>query len=111
MAIPLFSPRGLLQWGLLTAIAMWMIGAYTTSCDVNANLRRLYKRGDILTDLGPKLSSNAHIHLPGSSGFTEGTTRWSTLGQPDVDVVVQVATENDVAETVRNNETIYKSGY
>jgi hypothetical protein len=55
---------------------------------------------NITADLGPKLSNGAQIYLPSSDGFVEGTTRWSSYKAPNITVVVQVANENDVAETV-----------
>jgi hypothetical protein len=55
---------------------------------------------DIKTDLGPRLSSNASIFLPGSSQFADATLRWQEWRDPNITVVVEVATEGDVQETV-----------
>lgn len=68
-------------------------------------LHSLCNRGGIATDLGPHLSSGASIWFPGSPNFSTATTRWSTLGAPNVSVVVEVATEDDVAATVRMNHS------
>ncbi|EEH44121.2 uncharacterized protein PADG_00410 [Paracoccidioides brasiliensis Pb18] len=55
----------------------------------------------IASELGPMLSTNAHFYFPGSDDFTQATARWSSLNAPSVTVVVDVATENDVVETVK----------
>lgn len=56
--------------------------------------------GDISSVLGPHLSSGAHIYLPGSGEFTQAATRWSAYQAPNFTVLVKVATESDVGETV-----------
>ncbi|KAJ5779442.1 hypothetical protein N7457_007162 [Penicillium paradoxum] len=59
-------------------------------------------RGDADLDaLGKNLSSSAQVYFPGSSGFSDATTRWSALAEPTVSVLVVPGTENDVVETVR----------
>lgn len=60
---------------------------------------------DDLKQFGNRLSSTAKIYFPGSSGFTNATTRWSALEEPKVNVVVVPGTENDVAETVSKGYT------
>lgn len=64
-------------------------------------LPSLCNRGNIATILGPRLSTGATISFPGSTNFDIATTRWSALDSPNTTVVVEVASENDVAETVR----------
>jgi hypothetical protein len=54
---------------------------------------------DIMDVLGPLLSPNASIYLPGSEGFANGTVRWSALDNPDIAAVVKVAVEEDVQQT------------
>ena len=54
------------------------------------------------TTLAPFLSPSAKIHLPGSNGFGIATDRWITWKNPHLDVVIEVATEEDVANTVRS---------
>lgn len=55
---------------------------------------------DITAVLGSQLSGDAEIHLPGSTQFANATTRWSAFKAPHFTVVVEVATDGDVAETV-----------
>ncbi|KAF2756099.1 FAD-binding domain-containing protein [Pseudovirgaria hyperparasitica] len=56
----------------------------------------------ILHDLGPRLSPNAAIHLPGSDDFARTTSRWNP-GQirPSYIASVEVGSEEDVAETIK----------
>lgn len=56
---------------------------------------------NITNTLGPLLSTAAQIHFPGSAGFNSSTDRWQDFAPPSFAVVVQVATEEDVQETVR----------
>ncbi|KAI0401066.1 FAD-binding domain-containing protein [Xylaria palmicola] len=56
---------------------------------------------EISAVLGPKLSPEAAIILPGGSDFAGITARWREHQAPAVSVVVKVATESDVQETVR----------
>lgn len=62
-------------------------------------LNSLCGREGIKWELGQFLSGGASIHLSGSERFNKATTRWSTFQAPNVTVVVEVATENDVSET------------
>jgi hypothetical protein len=55
---------------------------------------------NISVDLTPRLSDGAHIYFPGSPQFNEATSWWSGYMKPAFRAVVQVATENDVSETV-----------
>lgn len=55
----------------------------------------------IASTLGPQLSTNAQIHLPGSAGFNGSTERWNSNITPTFAVVVEVATEADVQATIR----------
>jgi hypothetical protein len=59
--------------------------------------------GEAISDvsaLAAKLSPQARIYLPGSSGFNETSQRWSALQAPRVNISVAVGTEDDVVETV-----------
>lgn len=60
-----------------------------------------YPIANITNTLGPLLSPAAQIHLPGSAGFNTSTDRWQEYAPPSFAVVVQVASEQDVQETIR----------
>jgi hypothetical protein len=55
----------------------------------------------ITSELGPLLSKNAEIILQSDSEFTEASKRWQCWAAPDVNMVVEVQTEEDVQQTVR----------
>lgn len=80
--------------GTMTGYALSMDNNYTSSNSVYA-------------ELGPRLSQNASIILPGSPLFENATLRWQEWRDPNINVVVEVATESDVQETVRAS-TIYR---
>ncbi|PTU20486.1 hypothetical protein P175DRAFT_0217630 [Aspergillus ochraceoroseus IBT 24754] len=52
-------------------------------------------------DLESRLSRHAHLYPPGSPGYIQGTKRWSALDEPDIALVVEVATAEDVVETIQ----------
>ncbi|KAJ3498505.1 hypothetical protein NLG97_g1072 [Lecanicillium saksenae] len=58
--------------------------------------------------LAEKLSADAEILLPGNDRYHSATRRWSVLAAPTISFVVVVATEEDVAQTVKfaNNEKL-----
>ena len=56
--------------------------------------------GKSFKDLQPLLSSAAEIYRPGSEGYINVTTRWSADTKPGLDVIVKVASEEDVQATV-----------
>ncbi|KAE8148887.1 hypothetical protein BDV25DRAFT_141374 [Aspergillus avenaceus] len=56
---------------------------------------------DIGPGLGSKLSNGASIYFPGNAEFSNATARWSGYGAPNISVVVEVANQWDVAETVK----------
>ncbi|KAK8855729.1 FAD-dependent oxygenase [Apiospora arundinis] len=60
---------------------------------------------DFAAALGPILSPGASINFPGSDKFTNATTRYSAYGAPGFAVTVDVATEDDVANTVKAANT------
>lgn len=62
-----------------------------------------WPKRNIVDTLVPSLSGNASVYLPGSDGFDEATSRWSQLGAPNITIVVEVATEDDVVSTVRTS--------
>jgi hypothetical protein len=53
-----------------------------------------------MAGLGPLLSAEATIAFPGSAGFLAATDRDNEQNPPTYAVVVEVATESDVQETV-----------
>lgn len=55
---------------------------------------------NITQELGPLLSPNATIVFPGSAEFLVATDRDNEQDPPTYSVVVEVATESDVQETV-----------
>ncbi|TVY85094.1 FAD-linked oxidoreductase azaG [Lachnellula suecica] len=55
----------------------------------------------ILADLGPRLSSRASIVLSDNSKFAGLVARWREYEAPNITVVVQVAVESDVQQTIR----------
>lgn len=59
------------------------------------------RNDNIVQELGSRLSSGANIFLPGSAGFENATDRWTPWRNPHFDVVVEVANEEDVRETIR----------
>ncbi|GLA40221.1 hypothetical protein AnigIFM63309_007836 [Aspergillus niger] len=84
-----------LKMEVLTAIAAW---AFAT---VSQQIPRSSSWESDLKTLSGRLSNTSQIYFPGSSGFTNATTRWSVLDEPEVNVVVVPGTENDVAEIVK----------
>jgi len=52
-------------------------------------------------ELGCLLSPNASIIIPEDDRFAEATSRWTTWKKPNVTIVVEVATEKDIQETVK----------
>ncbi|CAI7586539.1 unnamed protein product [Penicillium glandicola] len=93
-----------LKTEVITAVAAWAFSAAALSlpsaCDAIEG--GICPRGDVdLVALGKKLSSSAQMYFPGSTLFTDLTTRWSALAEPKVNVVVVPGTEKDVVETVK----------
>jgi FAD/FMN-containing dehydrogenase len=60
-----------------------------------------YTAERVRSELGPLLSSQASIFGPDDGRWATTTERYSTLGKPEVHVVVQAGTEDDVASIVR----------
>lgn len=50
--------------------------------------------------LKSSLSQLAEVYLPGSEEFGNATVRWGAGQTPHYDMIVKVATEEDVQETV-----------
>lgn len=51
-------------------------------------------------ELRPRLSLNASIIFPGSADFVHATTRWQDYEDPNITIVVKVATASDIQQTV-----------
>lgn len=87
----------------VTAVAAWALTAACENMPVgHAWLHDVYRRNTDYQSLQSELSSGAQIIFPNSSQFDAATTRWSALDEPQPNVVVVPATENDVAVTVNN---------
>lgn len=88
------------QLAMMTLLWSSLIAALTLQWPI-CGAGALSQPNTITDILGPLLSPNASIYLPGTEGFVNGTARWSLLDQPNVTAVVKVATEADVQQTVR----------
>lgn len=98
-----------LKLEVITAVVAWAFSAASLTFPSGIE-GGLCPRGDTdLEALGKKLSSSAKVYSPGSTGFTDATTRWSALAEPKVDIVVVVGNENDVVETVGYYFVFYMS--
>lgn len=67
--------------------------------------RKLFSRGNISVtaveaELGPQLSSGSLIFGPGNPQWSNATSRYDTFVRPDVQLVVEPATESDIAKIV-----------
>jgi hypothetical protein len=86
---------------LMTAVLAGLAAFALFYYEVPLGLLHTSKQLQIDTDLRPHLSSNANIHLPNSQGFDVATDRWNPWMNPTFDIVVEVATEEDVGETIK----------
>ena len=86
---------------VVTAIAAWAFATASQLLPRSTDVHDLCSQQGDLKALGDRLSSTAKVYCPGSTGFTNATTRWSVLDEPEVNIVVVPGTENDVAEIVR----------
>ena len=57
-------------------------------------------QAQIMYGLGPMLSRKASILFPGSLDFAKATDRWDAYIAPDIRVVVEPGSDDDVAATV-----------
>lgn len=92
---------------VIAAIGAWALTAFSSSPESFSGFSLLAPKADIIAELGPFLSSNASIFLPGSRQFANATTRWQMYQDPNITVVVEVATESDVQETVSDSSDSY----
>jgi len=73
-----------------TALAAWVATAQA-SLNMSDTSFKLFKSS---------LSQLAEVYLPGSEEFANATVRWGAGQTPHYDMIVKVATEEDVQETV-----------
>ncbi|KAI3324621.1 FAD binding domain protein [Xylariaceae sp. AK1471] len=86
---------------IATAVLAWAISSTCRSLPASNSLWGICPRHDIATALHGRLSVDAQIFLPGSSGYAQATNRWSVLDAPNVNIVVVPSVEHDVAEIVK----------
>lgn len=89
--------------GAVVAFAAWT-GAAVAPYDVSRSSLRTYfnyKTASIEADLGSLLSPNASIISRANPRFGNATERWQEYNSPAINIVIEVATEADVQETVR----------
>ncbi|KAE8356113.1 hypothetical protein BDV28DRAFT_154853 [Aspergillus coremiiformis] len=87
--------KSLKVWVSGLIYAAFLRESYALSADA-------YRFGDdIGSALGRRLSNGASIYFPGNDNFSNATARWSQWGKPNISVVVEVANQWDVAETVK----------
>ncbi|KAI0458581.1 FAD-binding domain-containing protein [Xylaria acuta] len=88
-----------------TAMLAWTVSSICRDFFTSSDPWGICPRHDIATELRGRLSEDAQIFLPGSSGFSQATDRWSALSSPTTNIVVVPSVENDVAETVKYANT------
>lgn len=55
---------------------------------------------EVMRELGGRLSSETTIFGPSNTAYRNATERWNTLEIPNIEVVVQVGQESDIAKIV-----------
>jgi hypothetical protein len=88
--------------GILVAFVAWT-GTAVSSYDIPGSLSHTYfnyKTANIEAELGSLLSPNATIIYRTDFRFGNATERWQEYKSPSINIVVEVATESDVQETV-----------
>lgn len=73
----------------------WFLIAFAVLTPVLLSLRSGHD------ELTASLSGRARLLLPGSKTFADAILRWSSADSPTYSLLVQVATEADVQQTVR----------
>ncbi len=81
--------------GVLSAVFVAGLAAFISRQWTNVDAQSSNSQGD----LGPLLSANAFITRSGSKDFNILTARWSQYDAPKVNVVVSIATEEDIQHT------------
>ncbi len=82
----------------LTSFSVWALG--TILSRVGHQSFFLSGHLNVAKELGAQLSPSASVFLPSSSQFATATTRWQQYQDLNITVVVEVATEKDVQQTV-----------
>lgn len=92
-----------LKMEVVTAVASWALSAACFDLPISGDwLQSLYPRAQQANynELRDQLSSNAQIIFSNQTAFAPATARWSSLDEPQPNVVVVPGTEQDVATTV-----------
>ncbi|KAF2963062.1 hypothetical protein GQX73_g10516 [Xylaria multiplex] len=85
---------------VITAVVAWGLSAVCQNTVTSQWLAPICPR-NITTELASRLSSSAQIYSPGSAGFAEATSRWSSFETPDINIVAVPSVEDDVAQIVK----------
>lgn len=80
-----------------------IIAAWGANSFFNQSTPPLFSPASVngIQELAKVLSSNASVLLSGSDGYVVATDRWNRFRPPHFEVIVEVATEDDVSHTVR----------
>jgi hypothetical protein len=82
-------------------ISLLVIGVVSSSSLLDAEFFVLPSSNiNINAVLGPQLSSNAAIILPGQDSWANASSRWQGYAIPTYQAVVEVSTEKDIQQTV-----------
>ena len=86
-----------------------LLPALVTSFPIASGLfeRKLFSRNNITAttvaaELGPQLSSGSLVFGSDNPQWANATSRWNRFVRPNVQVVVEPASEGDIAKIVRN---------
>ena len=90
---------------LISIIAAWIASVVPwlpSSTSGNLFFSVLYPKqlSGPIAELKSHLSGDALVLLPGGELFMQATTRWQRYRDPDITLVVDVANEQDVQQTV-----------
>lgn len=83
----------LIPWAL-TAISSGLLGALPSTASSNHS------------QFVAALDVKAEVYYPGSEQFINASARWSAAQIPQYDMIVKVATEEDVQKTVRSTSLL-----
>ena len=86
----------------IIAITAWVFGAFPVAQLFQYLHSPFPSRNSahVLQDLRPYLSENASVIIPGDATFDTATQRWQAYHGPHIGGVVEVHTEDDIAQTV-----------